>query len=470
MATTPGSADAPAKKSHWLINRNFAFLWVGDTISILGDFSFSITLTLWVSLTLAKGQSWAPLANSGLILAATIPMMVIGPIAGVYVDRWDKRRTMMVVNLLQALLVGVLVLTTFAPGGHLPLEWQLGLIYAVSFLLISNAQFYNQAGNTLVMDIVPPEDQPRAIGRVLTMVSIGTIVGPSIGAPLFAIFGPRWALLINAISFLVSFSTLLAVRPPQVAESSSKPDEKKRFFPEFASGLRFLFGSPILRAMLIATVIYTVGTSALNALNVFYLTGNLQIPEEFYGFAGSALGIGALVGSMIGSGLVKRLGLERVFWGSLVTLGVLILIYTRLPFYTLALGLLLILGIPTTTTTIAAGPLYFRVTPRNVLARTTSVRVSVVSIAGLIGATLAGSLGSTMSSLRVDVLGVVFTTYDTIIMAGGVFVLLGGLYAMAKVRNVPPPPQPAAAQPAQEEPAAAVVQIADPQPSQESAS
>lgn len=476
MDTTTETSAAPAQKPGWLINRNFALLWVGDVISALGDYSFSITLTIWVGVVLAKGQSWAPLAITGVVLTSSIPMMIVGPIAGVYVDRWDKRKTMLAVDLIQALLVGILVLTTFFPGGSLPLAWELTTIYVVSFLLVATDQFFNQAGNTLIRDIVPQADLPRAIGRVLTMVSIGTIVGPSIGAPLFVAFGARWTLLINALSFLVSFALILAIRPPQHEAASSTSAEKKRFFPEFSFGLRFLFSSRILRAMLIATIIYTLGTSAVSALNIFFITGNLNTPSALYGFAAAALGIGSLVGSMVGSTIVKRLGLERVFWGSLLAIGVCILVYARLPFFALALVVLFLLGVPSGTLNVAAGPLYFRVTPRDVLARTTAVRVSVVAIAGLVGTTLAGYLDSTiLTNLHANVFGVVFSSVDTIIFVGGVLVVIGGLYAMKNVHGAPSLSDMQAAQvlkkePASEaEPAPAAVPVAEAQPSEESA-
>src|SRR5215472_1411290 len=97
---TPG-ASSPAK-SGFLINRNFALLFFGFTISSIGDFVFSTTLVLWIAVILAKGQSWAPLAVSGVLVATTVPAFLIGPFAGVFVDRWDKRRTMLVICLLQA--------------------------------------------------------------------------------------------------------------------------------------------------------------------------------------------------------------------------------------------------------------------------------------------------------------------------------------------------------------------------------
>ncbi len=74
------------------INPNFAWLWWGQAISSVGDYAWDTALVLWVASFLVAGQSWAPLAVSGVVLAATLPQIVVGPLAGVFVDRWDKRR------------------------------------------------------------------------------------------------------------------------------------------------------------------------------------------------------------------------------------------------------------------------------------------------------------------------------------------------------------------------------------------
>src|SRR5215469_2499757 len=136
-STTP-PASSPAS-SGFLINRNFALLFAGSAISSIGDFVFSTTLVLWIAVILAKGQSWAPLAVSGVLVATTVPSILVGPFAGVFVDRWDKRRTMMVTSLLQAIVVALLlpasgiVTLPFLPQGTIPTNWILGLIYAVVF-------------------------------------------------------------------------------------------------------------------------------------------------------------------------------------------------------------------------------------------------------------------------------------------------------------------------------------------------
>src|SRR5262249_15984141 len=100
------TATPAARKPGVFINRNFGLLWLGQTISIMGDFAFSITLVVWIYTTLAKDQPWAPLAVTGVLVATTVPMVLVGPLAGVFVDRADKRGLMMVMSGIQALAAG----------------------------------------------------------------------------------------------------------------------------------------------------------------------------------------------------------------------------------------------------------------------------------------------------------------------------------------------------------------------------
>jgi hypothetical protein len=151
------------------INRNFALLWWGQAISSVGDFAWDTALVLWVATFLVVGQSWAPLAVSGLVLAAAIPQIVVGPIAGVFVDRWDKRKTMILMAVLQAVFAVLLVLPaasfTLPLLGHvqLPLGWRLGVIYADVALLSSFAQFFLPAQFALIKDIAPPAREDQAL-------------------------------------------------------------------------------------------------------------------------------------------------------------------------------------------------------------------------------------------------------------------------------------------------------------------
>ncbi|HUY78076.1 MAG TPA: MFS transporter, partial [Ktedonobacterales bacterium] len=124
--TSLPQSDAVAKSkrawSGYLINRNFAVLWAGQALSSIGDMVFNTTLVIWIASQLARGQSWASLAVSGVLIAAAIPAFVIGPFAGVFVDRMDKRRLMLAMDGVRVVISATLILATgviplpFLPG------------------------------------------------------------------------------------------------------------------------------------------------------------------------------------------------------------------------------------------------------------------------------------------------------------------------------------------------------------------
>lgn len=448
-ATEPSAPATrpPTLLDRLLVNRNFALFWLGEVISTLGDYSFSITLTFWI-LLLADNAPWAPLAIVGLVFSSSLPVLFLGPIIGVFVDRMDRLRTMIISNVVQGSLVFALFLTTFWPGGHLPIAWQIGAIYLANFLLITADQFFNQAGNPLLGDIVPDEDFARAIGRVLTYVYLGTIIGPTIGAFAFPVFGAQITLLLNVLTFVFSNAMLIFVRVPKAAPSTTEesitatevpqaaPAKKKnRFAKEFSEGARFVFSSPVIRTMLFAMALETLGTAALPVANAFFVTGNLHASVSFLGYLTAALGLGAVLGSVFGPPLAKRLGEARLFWICLVADGVFLIIYARLTNIWAGMAVIFILGIIAALFNLAFGPLVLRLTPRDMMGRTTAVRVSFVTSAGLIGAAAAGALiGLGLANgFKFDILNVDFGTVDSVLVVAGIISLLSGIFAMKTV-------------------------------------
>jgi MFS family permease len=430
--------STPEQRPGLLINRNFTLLWSGEVFSLLGDYIFETTLILWVGTVLAKGQPWAPLAVSGIILTTTLSLMIVGPIAGVFADRWNKRRTMIMVNILQAIMVLLLLFIAGVlplPLGPLPLAWKLACVYVISFLISSIDQFFNQSATALINTIVPEEHLPLAMGRVWTMVSLGTIVGPAIAAPIFISFGLTVALLFNLATFLFSCVTLAAIRPP-VEETLATPEERQGFFREFNTGLQTLLGTRVLLTMLVTGALLALGSSAVNALNLFFVQQNLHAPLALFGLVGTAIGLGSLVGSLLGARVVKWLGLRRTIWVSLLAIGVLVLVYARLTIFLPALALLFIMGIPSALFNVSSGALIYHATPGDMLGRTTAVRNSLVSISGVAGAALAGYLDSTLlHTIHISIGGMVFGSVDTIFMVTGLLTLLGGLYAMLHLQR-----------------------------------
>lgn len=127
-----------------LINRDYTRLWFGQAVSSVGDAVFSTTLVLWVATVLAKDESWAPMAVSGVLMASSAAVLVIGPLAGVFVDRWDKVATLLRTEVVRGALVALLTVVSLLPTDALPKGVWLGVVYVTVLLLHAAGQFFSR--------------------------------------------------------------------------------------------------------------------------------------------------------------------------------------------------------------------------------------------------------------------------------------------------------------------------------------
>lgn len=441
--TTPAStAPVPAtRKPGPLINRNFALLWGGSAISYTGDFIFLTTLTLWIAVVIGKGQPWAPVAVSGLVIVASLPILLVGPLAGVFVDRWDKRRVMLAMDAARAVIIALLLLATnlvplpFLPGGRLTPFQQIGAIYAVVFLATACSQFFNPGRMALIRDLVPDAARARATGLMQTVQALAIVIGPALAAPLFFAAGAGWALVINAGSFLVSFAALLAVRAPHGSHSAAPlahGSAHSSVRGEFWAGVRFFASNRILMTLLVTIVLFMLGAGAVNTLDIFFVTQNLHTTPSLYGNLEAVYGIGSVVGALVASSIASRLRVARTFWISALLLGILFVIYSRLTGYVPALVVLFLVGVPNAAINVGAGPIIYQVTPRALLGRVSAILNPVATLASLLSAALAGYLdGVVLRNFHPTVAGVHFGPVDTIFAVSGILTILGALFARA---------------------------------------
>jgi MFS family permease len=433
------SEATPARKPGLLINRNFALLWTGGAISVFGDFIFDFTLIVWVTVSLAAHQAWAPLAVSGVLLAVAVPTFVFGPIAGVFVDRWDKRRTMLAMDAIRAMLIGLLVLATnvvplpFVPDGHIPLAGQLGMLYAVVFMNAVCTQFFGPARMALIRDIVTEPARAQATGLSQAVQMLGMVIGPPLAPLLYLAAGAQWAIGIDALSFVASFLLVLAVEAPPAA-TSRIAGQTPNFLREFFAGLGFAFRDRTIATLLISITIVMVGASAFNALDIFFVLHNLHAPVSLYGFLSAGMGLGAILGAILAAALAQRIGLTRTLSLSMFILSCLMLAYTRMTSFLPALVIISVGGIFQAALNVAAGPLLMRVTPRAFMGRVAATVNPTAALASMLGTIVAGYLaGTVLAGFHQQVHGITFGTFDTILGGGGVLTILGAIYTIVRL-------------------------------------
>ncbi|GAA1220052.1 MFS transporter [Kitasatospora nipponensis] len=416
-----------------LINRNFTLLWSGQAVSQTGDFVFDTTLTLWVGTQLLAGSANAPAAVSGLLITVAVATLLVAPLAGVYVDRWDYRRTMLGTDLIRAALIGAVAAMAFLPGGTVPTGVQMVVVYAAVFANSAVSQFFTPARFAIINDVVGAEERGRAAAIGQSTQAIASILGPPLAAPLLYAAGVQWALAVNALSYLVSFVLVRAVDipPHERPETAAAPD----FRAEFVDGLRTSWRNPVVRVLLLVIALISVGIGALNTVNVFFVTDNLHVDVRWFGTLDMALGIGLLVGAACAARLLGRFGNERTFSFGLLVMGVLLLGYSRMTSFWPALVLIALIGPGLSALNAAVAPLLLGAVPQQYLGRVFSVINPVQQVASVIGMGLAGWLASSvLRGFHGQVGGLPLGRIDTILGGAALLVVVGAGYSLLALR------------------------------------
>lgn len=447
-SSTPLHAGV-ARRTRPLINRGFALLWSGQVVTDLGTVVFNTALIIWIAAALAHGQPWAPLAVSGLLLAQSLPMLLVRPLAGVFVDRWDAQRTMLRMDALRAALVALLIVPIALPFS---IVWRLAATYAVVLLVSACGQFFNPALLALISDLVPEDDLPRASGLSEVTWNTASVLGPPLAAPLVLGLGIEWALALNAASFVVSYLTLRAIRSPHLTnrgyegpEHAAKGSEGahrqmvegwRRVWSELRDGLRFVLANRTVRTVTLAIAIAMLGAGLLHALDYFFVTQSLHALPALYGLVGPAFGAGSIAGALLAGKLAPKLGVAQTFIYSLLGVGLAIVLLSRQTSLAPALAVWVVFGVVNAATNVALMPLLLGATPRELVGRMNALFFTAISAASLLSSTLAGWLDSdVLRGFSTTFLGLRFGPVDTLLTATGLLICAGGIYAAVGLRR-----------------------------------
>lgn len=428
-----------------LINRNHALLRAGMTTSQVGNFVFTTSILLWVTTTLARNAPWVAFAVGALVFLPQIVALLVGTVAGVFVDRWNTRRTLLAMDGVRTFIVLLLLPAT----GILPLPFPAGsdaaaIFQLVCLLLVIAAMsvcnpFVNAGLIALIFDIVGEADLPRAFGRGQLLNGLCTIIGPPLAALIFFSFGVQWSILLDSLSFVVSFACLLLIHPPSDAKSSAKKaSERKKtsFFHDLMEGLRFVAGDNVLFVICMTAALSALGLGPITILGIFFVTNNLHSSPQFYPLLNVSIGIGALVGAVIAAWLHKKLGLLRSFWLPVLATGSLLLIFARLNSLWIACIVLGLIGMSQIVQNVAQGPLMLKATPRKFIGRANAVLGQLATLSTLTSIAIVSFLVATpLHDKHLQLPGVSISTIDMILTASAVLVIVSGLCAVITLRH-----------------------------------
>ena len=285
------------KLSPLLKNRDYMLLWSGQVVSTLGSAASSVVYPL---LILAMTDS--PAAAGIAAALSNIPYLLFSLPAGALIDRWDRKRVMIVCDLGRALTVFTIAIALWLDVLTI---WQ---IYAAAFIEGSLFVFFNIAEVAALPRVVPTAQLPQAAAQNEAAFGAAHIVGPSFGTLLYQTLGRAAPFVGDAVSYLVSVFSLLLIRTDFRA---AKLPAAMNLRAEILEGLHWLWRQPLIRYMAFLTGSINF-VNAATGLIIIVLAQELGARPVDIGLIFSIGGIGGVLGSLIGGQVQKRFSFRQV--------------------------------------------------------------------------------------------------------------------------------------------------------------
>lgn len=281
-------------------NRNYRYTWIGQVVSEVGDHFNNIAV-----FSLAVAATKSPVVVSGVLLARAGPAMLAGPLAGVLLDRFDRKRIMIASDLTRMVLAAGFIFTV----SH-PTPW---LLYLLSALLMLASPFFTSGRASILPSIATSEELHTANSLTQTTSWTTLAIGAFLGGTSVSGFGYEWAFAANALSFLISALCISKLRMPggfRVKRQALTEAEVVRPWHEYKEGLRYIRSVPLVFGLLMVGVGWATGGGAAQIL--FTVFGEMVFNRgpiglgAIWGFAGVGLVVGGAAAYKFGKRLSFR--------------------------------------------------------------------------------------------------------------------------------------------------------------------
>ena len=367
-----------------LRNRDYRLLLTSQLLSNIGDWLLLVAAPYYVfELT---GSTMA----TGLTLTAeSVPAILLGPVAGVFSDRWDRRRTMIATDMLRA----ASVLSMLAVHGR----GEVWILYAALTVEAAFSQFFNPSRRALVPDVVGRGPELSAANALSQLVGgVIRLVGGPLGGVLYVVSGFHFVVVLDVVSYLLSAVLTVTIRHPAraqatPAESASAP--AGGFGAELRAGLRHVGRYADLRILFGVTGLFLTGNAMLTALLVPYLGGVLHAGAQSLGILFGTLGLGFILGGPASRLVTDRSRDRATIAASLAVLAAVFAVSFNIPHLAWDVALFTLIGPPAVCFLVTADTSVTRRTPDHIQCRVGSVYLALQGAATLLGMIVGSVLG-----------------------------------------------------------------------------
>jgi predicted MFS family arabinose efflux permease len=312
-------------------NRNYRWTWMGQIVSEMGDHFNNVAV-----LSLAMDETHSGTAIAGIMLSRAIPAIVVGPFAGVLLDRFDRRRIMIASDLVRGFLALAFILAIRYHSA-----W---LLYVLSAMLMVASPFFTSGRSAILPAIATDSELHTANSLTQTTGWMTLALGAFFGGTTAARFGYEIAFVFNSISFFFSAYCIANLRSDvghfRAADRNLNETKVARPWHEYREGLGYMLRSPLILGIGLISVGWASGGGAAQVL--FTLVSQMVCKRGAQGLGelwGTA-GVGLLIGGAIGNRIGKRIRFEtykRVVFFCYLLHGGAYVIFSQMPSWPLAL-------------------------------------------------------------------------------------------------------------------------------------
>jgi MFS family permease len=378
---TAATAPTPAPSMFAVFHRrDFSLLWLAQLISTAGSSLTDLAAAIYV-----YRVTQSALAVGLTLMVTAIPSLIVGLLAGVFVDRHDRKRIMIATCLIQSVVVGLIAVVIGIDAIALP-----GL-FALLLLNAGIKQFFDPAHDSLIPELASDEELSSA-NAFLSIAAFGSTAIGFAGAGLLAsTVGIQWAFILDALSFVVAAGLLVAMGRYELP----MPEDEATvavIVENLREGISILFGTQIIRSLFIVGAFMFVAFGLWNVLLLPFSIRELHATEFEYGLQEGLTSVGFVVGSLFMARFSKLLPEPAWIVVSLIGMGITGILYglsTTVPF---AIAMVTISGFLQPPSSVSRSVLLQRNTPREARGRVFSafyVMRDVIFLIGMAGAGLA---------------------------------------------------------------------------------
>ncbi|MFC1588286.1 MFS transporter [Planctomycetota bacterium] len=305
-----------------VLNRNFVLLMQGQLVSVLGSQVFMVAQRFWI-----LEQTGSATLMGTLSMLSLIPGVILSPIGGTFADQYSRKRILIVADILCGLAVlSLAVMLWWVPEStYLITIW----LMLVAVIVGTCSAFFSPAISAAVPDLVPKEKLNQANSATQASAQLCRMVGQGLGGWLFLHLGATLMFLIDGVSYLFSAgSETLIVIPQKIPEKAATwKDEFDRVKKDMMVGLRYVWQTTGLRALVLAAAFMNFFLMPVGVLMPFYVVDELGLGADWFGYLLAAEAVGLLVGS-IAAGVINISGAtkSRIFVILLCALGIFIVL------------------------------------------------------------------------------------------------------------------------------------------------